>query len=811
MRHFCNFYQENSALKYLFTLAILLIIASQLPGQIITVINAKTGEPLEGVILHTLARSAQTNSEGEVSIDQFNEQEVITFQHSSFLKTTATKKNIRLHNNQVRMVEDPIALHEVVISVNRREQLKTEIPNKVVLIGAEEILRNNPQTTADLLVTRGEIFIQKSQQGGGSPMIRGFSANRLLIVVDGIRMNNAIYRSGNLHNINTLDANLLENTEIILGPGSVIYGSDALGGVMSFNTLKPRLNTHEGWKTNQKYFVRYASANQEKTAHAQVNMGGRMWAALAGVTVSDFDDLKMGAHGRNEYLRPEFVVQFPFNGRDSVQKNHHPRIQRYSGYGQLNAMGKLRFQPTEKLDLNLAAHLSTSTNIPRYDRLIVYKGSKLRYGDWYYGPQKWQLVSSQISYRDSNPLFDQASIIAGYQNYTESRHDRNLNNPELFHREENLSVFSLNLDFNKKLSTSSHLFYGLEGTFNRVHSTGHSENLLSQQTQKIAPRYPDGSIYESGAGYAGCQIHLGEKISLQAGTRFTATHLKGKFSTDFYPFPFDDFHTSNEALIGNLGMVWRPTPDWQINLNASTGFRSPNLDDIAKVFDSEPGNVIVPNPGLNPEYARNIETSIIKRFDNKARFEVTAFYTQLKDAMVRRQFRLNGEDSILYNGVLSKIEALVNADEARIYGASLNAELLFSQTLRTSHSLTVTRGEDSDHLPVRHVPPLFGISRLIFENQSWFAELNIQYNGKISFEQLAAEEREKPYLYAADSAGKPFSPAWWTLNVKTSWQLSPSLTLSGGVENILNKRYRPYSSGIVAAGTNAIISLMLKL
>ena len=96
-------------------------------------------------------------------------------------------------------------LEGVVISANKWEQKLNEVPNKIVKINKNDILRNNPQTSADLLGQSGNVFIQKSQLGGGSPMIRGFATNRVLLVADGVRMNNAIYRSGNLQNVISID------------------------------------------------------------------------------------------------------------------------------------------------------------------------------------------------------------------------------------------------------------------------------------------------------------------------------------------------------------------------------------------------------------------------------------------------------------------------------------------------------------------------------------------------------------------------------------------------------------------------------
>ena len=777
----------------------------------ITVINATTGQPVEGVLLVSDNFTTQTDENGQTDLEGFKKDASITFKHSSFLSLSTTRSRIEKQGRTVLLIENPIKIDEVVVSVNRWQESKSEIPHLIETIKPEAVTKYSPQTTADLLGTKVGIFIQKSQMGGGSPMIRGFAANRVLIVVDGIRMNNAIYRSGNLQNVISIDANSLENTEVIFGPGSVIYGSDALGGVMSFNTLTPKLSTNQNSESFGKVYGRYSSANFEKTIHGSYNFGGNKWAAVISSTYTDFDDLRMGSSGPDSYLRPEYVVDEKYTGQDRIVQNSDDKIQRYTGYDQFNLMGKLRYRPNEKWEFLMSAHHSQTGNIPRYDRLIQYSGDQLTYADWYYGPQLWSLFSGQLQYTNKHLLFDRINLLLGYQDYTESRNDRKVNKNALRSREEHLNIFSVNLDFGKQFDRKADLYYGFEAYLNKVGSTGVSKDLVSGESEEIAPRYPDGSLYRSLAAYYSFKYEISPKLIFQTGSRFTITHLEGNFDPRYYNFPFDGFDMTNSAFNGNLGLVWHPTPDWQINLHGSSGFRSPNIDDVAKVFDSEPGNVVVPNPDLKPEYARNFEINVLRNINNVAKLEITGFYTWLKDAMVRRDYSLNGQDSILYDGTLSKVEALVNAESAKIYGLNFIAEILFNQNWRMRHDISLTWGEDSEGYPIRHVPPSFGSSHFIYENQRWFSDLYINYNGKLDFNELAPEEQDKPHLYVPDKNGNPYSPAWWTLNVKTNYKLNQNLTLSAGVENILDKRYRPYSSGVVSPGVNFIFSVLLKI
>lgn len=796
-------------MRYLITLVFVFsCILSQ--AQTIRVLDKKTGLPLDGVIVRSANFTTQTDKNGTVRLDQFQDLEEILFKLSSYLEQTISKQKIVQQGNTVQLSENPIKIDEVVVSVNRWEQSRAEVPQSVVSIPAEDVLHYNPQTTADLLSTGSGVYIQKSQMGGGSPMIRGFAANRLLIVVDGIRMNNAIYRSGNLQNVISIDANSLENTEVILGPGTVIYGSDALGGVMSFTTLKPKLSTHEGITPSGKIMTRYSSANFEKTLHATINLGGQKWAALVSSTYTDFDDLRMGSKARDEYKRPEYVLKDGFDGADHVIQNDNELIQRYTGYSQFNILGKLRYRPSDKTELILSANHSQTSDIPRYDRLIVYRNDKLRYGEWYYGPQVWSMFCGQLVLHLNSVLADKINLQTAFQKYAESRYDRAINKAGKNGRKEDLSIYSANLDLAKGLDNQNEFFYGVESYYNLISSKGTVYNLVSGNTESIPSRYPGDSDYGSLAGYISYK-HRWEKLILQAGTRYTFTWMSGDFSQTDYGFPFEGFDMKNSALIGNIGLVWHPATDWQINMDLSSGFRSPNIDDVAKVFDSEPGNVIVPNPDLEPEYTRTIDMEIKKTFADKASIEIGAFYTRLKNAMVRRDFPLtDGQDSIMYDGTLSKVEALVNADAADIYGGSVAFGYVFTTHLRTKHDFTITKGKDSDGFPVRHAPPIFGSSHLIFENNRWFADLYLMYNGEIAYEDLAPSEQDKPYMYAIDKNGNPFSPAWWTLNLKGNFKVGKHFFLSGGVENILDQGYRPYSSGMVSPGINFVISLLVQ-
>lgn len=775
-------------------------------------LQVKDGEtlfPVEDVAVYneTKQKSGLTDANGIVDIDVFDSEESIYFQHPSYKPVSYTKKEILQSGLVVYLESKVYAIEEFVISAYRWEQNPREIPNKITRIQQKEIVFNNPQTTADLLSQTNEVFVQKSQLGGGSPMIRGFATNSVLLVVDGVRMNNAIYREGNLQNVISLDANAIESSEVIFGPGSVTYGSDALGGVMDFHTLQAKLSTEKKAQVTGNAMTRYSSANNEKTGHIDFNIGTPKWGFLSSITYSDYGDLRMGSHNHSEYQRTVYVERI--NGTDVVVQNNNPDVQVPTGYNQINLMQKIRFRPTEKLDINYAFHYSKLSDVPRYDRLIQYSDGTLKYGEWYYGPQVWMMHALNLNYKKSNTFFDDAKLTLAYQDYEESRHDRKFSQDNLRQRTEKVKAYSLNLDFDKNLKRENEIFYGIEAVYNSVNSSAHNKNIVTGELSPESTRYPDGvNDYTTLSAYAGYKENLSEKWTTISGIRFNYTSIYSTLNdTTFFNFPYDNISVNNSALNGSFGLVYRPEKSWQVNINLSTGFHAPNIDDIAKVFDSEPGSVVVPNENLKPEYAYNADLGIQKEFEGIASFSITGFYTYLTNAMVRRDFVFNGQDSILYDGEMSKVLAIVNADKAFIYGFNASAEVQLPYQLNLESVINYTYGEDQDGIPLRHVAPLFGSTRLNFIREDLQLSLYADYNGEIAHENMAPSEQGKTHIYATDHNGDPYSPAWWTLNVKGSYQFKNWATLNFGIENILDTRYRPYSSGIVAPGRNFIVGL----
>ncbi|WP_237717680.1 TonB-dependent receptor plug domain-containing protein [Pontibacter sp. BAB1700] len=462
-------------------------------GQVLTVKDQVTQQPLEMVQLYS-KHSEQisfTDSRGRVDVSPFKGIDSLVIRLIGYDQKTLSYGQLERQGFQLYLRENNISLRTVVVSAARWQQAAKEVPQRVSTIRPKDVLLQQPQTAADMLGQAGEVFIQKSQGGGGSPMIRGFATNRVLLAVDGVRMNTAIFRSGNLQNVISLDPFAIEKTEVMFGPGSVMYGSDAIGGVMNFYTLSPKFSADASPLIKGNAAIRWSSANHEKTAHLDLSYGLKKWAFLTSATFSDYGDLTMGANGPDDYLRKEYVRSQ--NGQDEVITNPDPMRQVYTGYDQLNLMQKIRYRPSENWELQYGFHYSTTSDVPRYDRLTLYRNGKLRSAEWYYGPQVWAMQHLQASHRTDNKFFDQLNIGLAHQLFEESRHNRDLGKATRYNRYEKVNAYSVNLDFEKALDGRHHLFYGLEVIYNHVRSTGTDENTSTGATIPGPARYPDGS------------------------------------------------------------------------------------------------------------------------------------------------------------------------------------------------------------------------------------------------------------------------------------------------------------------------------
>jgi len=795
----------------------------------VTVID-ENGETLVGVNVFTDDQkfTGTTDIEGKITLSNIAYSDNINFSYIGYNTLKIQFFEIRQLGGIIQL-RPAFDLLPTIVVVGRRDDKPQDIPYQIGTIDKKKIELYNAQTTADALMQNENIFVQKSQMGGGSVNIRGFEANKVLFVVDGIRMNNIIYRKGHLQDAIKVDNGMLERIEVFYGPGSLTYGSDALGGVVHFRTKEPSLydgsDSKRNFKLSTNAFVRYSSANEEKTAHADVNYGTQKWGSFTSVTYTDYGDLRAGSNRSDSF--PDFGKRYQYvqtDDYDQIFSTLNPDIQTPTGYAQMDFMQKVKFQPNKNLFFIANLQLSTSTDVPRYDKLTELKDGNLKFSEWYYGPQQRLLFSLKSQILQKTALYEKATVIGGFQKLIEDRYERKLFKDWREFDWEDVSIYSLTADFDKNIGINWGTFtYGFDFNHNDLKSEAGQINIQTNQRAKgINTRYPSGgSSMTTLAGYGNYSWQSLDSIfGVFAGARYTWVNLDAIYIEEpedeiIWPeyFYTDGINGTNDALTWSAGFTINTRRKWRLKVIGSSAFHAPNIDDAAK-FREKNNAARIPNPELRPEKTLNGELTIGKEFGSvrekegfNALISVTGWYTKMTDAIIEDNFQLpNGDTVFISDGDVYRVKANVNANEAYILGGSGSFLMTFGKRWELKSSLAYTKGrilEDGvEKAPLDHIPPLFGKSSLFYDTEKLRIGFVYRFNGEKPLEEYSTSGEDN--LENATPNGTPF---WQTFNVYSSIKFKKTFSIDFAIENIADLHYRPFASGISAAGRNYIITL----
>lgn len=707
-------------------------------------------------------------------------------------------------------------IKEVVISGSKFESEKKEISQTIDIISSKELKFNSFGNTGDVLQNTGTVTVQQSQNGGGSPIIRGFEANRVGIVVDGVRMNTAIFRGGHLQNVLRVDNGQLDRAEIFYGAGSSLYGSDALGGVMNFQTIKPQLNI--GFKGNA--FARYASATEEKTGGFTLQYGAKKFAMVTSFTYTNFGNVMSGNIRDPQYGNwgKRLYYQARVDGKDVMVANPNPNEQLGTGYIQYNILQKFLFQTSDKTSHIINFQYSNSSDINRYDRLTETADrtsrnenpttNRFNSAEWYYGPEARLMASYTLNHTLNIGLVDNMRLTAAYQNYKESRNSRRFGNNNLTSQRENVDIASINLDFSKKLRNHS-LNYGLEGIINWVGSNAVQWNIVSGKVTNAKTRYPDGgSQTGSYSLYAQDIWEVSKDLAyINLGARYSYNTISATVNDTSRKY--GSFEISNSAYSFNAGLSLLPTKNNKIALNISSGYRTPNLDDVSKIFD-EQRFIQVNNPDVKPEMAINFEVNSWNKIGDDLTLEAGAYYTSMTDYITNQITSVNGSSTTIIDGNTYTYQTLGNASTAKIMGAYGSMKLKMGRYFDLFANVNYTYGRlkmtpTANEIPLDHIPPMSGRFGLQYHNSKFNSELSVLFNGAKKSEDYSKIGEDN--IDKSADAINGFTPAWYVLNMRTSYDFSNRLTAQVALDNIFDTYYRVFASGIGSPGRNLRFTL----
>jgi len=796
--------------------------------QKIKVIDDETDFPIGEVAIYNknLTISTITNDDGIADISNFNKTDILLISHVSYSAFNTTLEDLKSKNFIIKLIKKTAQLDEIVLFIFKKQEKSTRIAEQTIAITREDILKESPQTSADLLASIPGIKVQKSQFGGGSPVLRGMESNRVLLVVDGVRMNNAIYRKGHLQNSITISPSLLERTEIVFGPSSVIYGSDALGGVIHYYTKTPK--TSEIPKVKSNFFSRFGSVNQEITTNLSAEFSFKKWASFTSYSQSSFGDLKMGKKRNDGFkdwgLVPYFSENIDANYAANPTVNSDPNIQRNTGYEQKDFLQKFYIPFSNKTNVTVNLQYSTSSDIPRFDRLTELKAGSLKFAEWYYGPQDRFLVSTQLSIKPEKKWLDRGTFTGSYQNIKESRVQRKFHDLKRLYRNEEIDVYTLNGDFSVLLTNEKNrnLSYGFEVTYNDVISIPKGKKIAVSSNKvvgfsgdfKVQSRFPDGgSSYTSSAIYTDYRQDIGSKSTLNTGIRLTTTRLNAKWiDQTFIVLPKTEIELNNTALTATIGYVYKPTKTWQINSVLSSGFRSPNIDDVGKIREKS-GDVTIPNVELKPEFAYNAEIGILKFFNQRRfSFGFNTYYTILDNYITREA----DGNTILYDGEIGNVVKNRNKGRAYITGYTANYFGRINHNWKTSGFITYTKGRTFDtQEPMSSIPPLFGKLEISYRKNKLEISADYRFNTKKDIKDYNLSEGinnqvETPIINpnATNDVDKYFgTPSWKTIGLNGKYDVTQNFWVQGKISNLFDEHYKEFASGVYAPGRNFSVAI----
>ncbi|MEO0005967.1 MAG: hypothetical protein RJA20_163 [Bacteroidota bacterium] len=644
------------------------------------------------------------------------------------------------------------SLRELVVSDVRMPGSVGASSEAIGMLKKESILSHQMRTTPEALAMMPGLFVQKTNHGGGSAFLRGLTGNQVLLLVDGIRLNNATFRYGPNQYLNTVGVFSISHIESLRGSGSVQYGSDALGGVVQVFTATPEFG-HKKWGGD--VIARGASAGMEFSGHGRLNYSGEKMAVTASYARRTFGDLV---------------------GGDSTG------VQSPSGYGEQMYDVKALFKTGQKSDLTLASQANLQEDVDVYHKVRLENFLVNRMPR-----QQRTLHYARFDNRINKGVFHQVSLTASIQNNTEWRESQKNNTTIARQEKDSIRTIGLTGEVITRFSGSWKANTGVEWYHDLVQSQ--RNNLLADGSMELLRGlYPDGSRMSNLALYS---IH-------QAGWRrwqITAGGRLNMFDIRIEDASLGEIRQRASALVGNTALQYQMNRNLRLIASVNSGFRAPNIDDLGTLgivdFRFE-----TPNYDLKPE--RSVQGQLGLRWESRTfKAEVFAYRNRLKDLIARVRV-----DTQTMQGY--PLYTKVNSGKAYIQGIESAFQWDFHPKAGLNGSFTWTNGENlSAKEPMRRIPPAFGRLEFCYKPAR---------NTALRLEWLAAGKQTRLAQGDKDDNRIPAggTPGWSILNIHAghTWK-RVTIDLSG--QNLTNKDYRTHGSGINGVGRSVWATLRFRL
>jgi len=667
--------------------------------------------------------------------------------------------SVSVTDNGNREFTDSIGnLSEVTVTATRKSTELLSIPYAVSLVTGREITTHQFRTTPEALTGTTGVFVQKTNHGGGSPFVRGLTGNQTLILLDGIRLNNATFRYGPNQYFNTIDAATVSKIEVARGTGSVQYGSDALGGVVQVFTKDPTFSKDKSWHGSLR--GKATSQDMEYGGRATVEYSSEKLAVVAGYSNKKFGDLYGG----------------DTTGRQSP-----------SGYKEQAIDFKLKYQLAPNAVVTISHQLLRQADVPLYHRVKLEN-----FAYYFFDPQQRRMTYAKLELTGKSKLLNKISFISSLQKSLERRDYQRNGNANKFIEEDKVRTWGNVVDVFSVVSKKWTANTGVEYYHDLVKSSKQQITLANNQTLNQRGLYPNNATSGNFSVYSLHHFTTG-KFDIEAGLRYNSLAITIP-DTVTTALKLGDITVKPSSLVTNVALLYHIGSNQNIYSSFSTGYRTPNIDDLGSLglvdFRYE-----IPAYDLKPEKTYN--TEIGYRFINKKiQSSVAFFYMHLTDLITRVQ--VPGQQVGGYN-----VYTKQNSQKSYIRGTELSFNYRITNALSVKTNASYLYGQNiSGKEPMRRIPPFNGRVLLNYSKEKWGLGTEYLFAGKQG--RLAKGDKDDNRIPLGGT------PGWNLLNLYGNYTIN-QLSFYVAVQNVFNEDYRTHGSGINGMGRSASLTMEINL
>ena len=737
-----------------------------------------------------------------------------------------------------------VEVEEVTVTALRAAKEPFHTPTSISVVNVKQLARANADITPNLLRDVVGVIAQQTTVGQGSPMLRSLTGYQTLTQVDWVRLNNSTFRSGPNQYLSTIAPETLSRAEVLRGSSSVLYGSGALGGVISLFSKEVPLNpASESWDIHPRLFARYTTATQERLARAEVLGTQGRFGFLIGGGARLYGDLNAGSGYDLHYKNRKFevVTERPsgvklFDGLpDTPPERWLIDTEAPLGWRAYDADAKIAYQLTDTSTINVAYQMWRQPQTPRYDKIAPRE-----FDEFYFEPQNRDLVYANYVMDAVGGGIDTVRLTASYHRQEEGRNEVQHQATTRRQRFDTVNTVGFSAQAVSNALPRQRLVGGGEFYLDTVQSRTVRTDLKTnvEKVDENLGRFINGSQFWDASLFLQDEIDIHERVALTLGGR--ATFYQTNANLSLRDESFDEFDDADNSLTGSAGIVVGVTESLNFVSSFATAFRAPSLNDTTAVEVTNAG-VTAPSPDLVAETSWTIEGGL-KAKHAYFRGALTLFHSRINGLVTRVPVEeaYAGETMPqLYRDLLATyggaegvgVYVFDNVDEAQLQGVELAGLVPLPSDLSLYGNVAWMRGRvlllngvtpDAAkpwEAHIRREPPLNGVLGVEWEPLHTRFWAGVFVRGAAAQRRLNRSDIRDPRIQGRtrdpaevtfDSDGNALdagTPGWWTLNLRGGLKLTHYNSVTLVLENLLNRRYREHGSGINAPGFNVSISL----